>query len=162
MNQEAPVFPECPEFGVVGPVGESVDEPPNEDHIFQETNQQNTCRKEKDLTYDLFNIKNIQWIKGDLEELKSELSSEDYSAYRDKSAAELFELFFNDSVFLLLEKETRRHALAKNCPDLKFTVEELKCFTAIWMISGNNELPEKRYWASEGGMRNAMRRDRFF
>ncbi|KAF2883747.1 hypothetical protein ILUMI_22436 [Ignelater luminosus] len=40
------------EAEVRGAAGESADGPPNEDHIFQETNQQSTCREGKDLTYD--------------------------------------------------------------------------------------------------------------
>ncbi|KAF2885633.1 hypothetical protein ILUMI_20538 [Ignelater luminosus] len=65
-------------------------------------------------------------------------------------------------------EETRRYALAKNCPDPKIIVDERKCFTIILMISGYNELPGKRYyWASEDDMRNravykAMKRNKFF
>ncbi|KAF2880495.1 hypothetical protein ILUMI_25682 [Ignelater luminosus] len=61
----------------------------------------------------------LEDLLGDLEKLKSEFPPGDHSTYRDTSAVELFELFFSNLVFSLLEEETRRYA--KNCLDPKIT-----------------------------------------
>ncbi|MCL4143795.1 UNVERIFIED_CONTAM: hypothetical protein GTU68_064841, partial [Idotea baltica] len=88
-------------------------------------------------------------------------------AYRDLSPLELFELFFDEEVYLLLKEETTRYALFKGYQNPEITVEEMKCFVAILIISGYNKLPGKRYyWDQEDDMRNesiynALRRNRF-
>ncbi|KAI4455234.1 transposase is4 [Holotrichia oblita] len=127
------------------------------------------CSNEVPLTYNFSNIRNMEWTDGDLVEQEKHFPVGDYSAFVlcELSACDLFELFFDDSVFDLLLEETRRYALFLNSPDPKVTKEELKCFIGILILSGYNELPGKKcYWDSGNDMKNAavvnaMRRDRF-
>ncbi|XP_046684623.1 piggyBac transposable element-derived protein 2-like [Homalodisca vitripennis] len=112
--------------------------------------------------------KHRTWIDGDMEAQKTlAFQAYNYSKFSSLSPVELFELFINNSVIELLVKNTNKYALFKNCPDPKVTEEEMKCFLAILLLSGYNELPGKKcYWDSGLDMKNemvcqAMRRDRF-
>lgn len=108
------------------------------------------------------------WIDGDLEALKFDSFSKfDYNKYADLGPVELFELFVNENVVQLLVEHTNQYALFKNFPDPNVTTEEIKCFLAILLLSGYNQLPGKKcYWDTGSDMNNcmvsqAMRRDRF-
>lgn len=113
--------------------------------------------------------KTYDWIPGDLDgKFSRKFPAPDYSQYKELSPVELFEKFFDDDMISFLIQETSRYALFKNFPDPKATVNEMKCFLAVLIVSGYSVLPGKRfYWESVGDMRNsmvagAMRRDRFF
>lgn len=92
---------------------------------------------------------------------------DNYAMYKNMTHCELFELFFTDELLQLISQQTTTYALFRNCPDPQVSVEELRVFIAILLVSGYNELPSKRsYWESSKDMRNdlvyeAMRRDRF-
>lgn len=109
------------------------------------------------------------WVAGDLvPPFDLPFPKPDYEKYKDFSAVELFELFFDGDIFDLLQTQTKKYALFLNCADPKITAKEIKCFLAILVLSGYNDLPGKRfYWDSEEDMRNhlivdsAMRRNRF-
>lgn len=64
-------------------------------------------------------------------------------------------------------EESNRYALFINCPHPKITIEEIKCFLAILIVSGYDKKPSKKsYWDSGDDLRNAavynaMRRGRF-
>ncbi|KAF2892979.1 hypothetical protein ILUMI_13194 [Ignelater luminosus] len=93
-----------------GPVGESINELPNQSH---KRLINKTPSRRKGTHLQSFYRKKYSMDQG------------------DTSAVYLFELFFSDLVCSLLEEETRRYELAENCPGPKITVEELKCFSAI-------------------------------
>ena len=94
-------------------------------------------------------------------------SEGDYSKYRDFSPANLFELYFDDSIIDHIIKESRIYGVSKNWKDIQVSQQETRVFLAILIISGYNPLPSKaHYWATEKNFRNnaiynAMRRDRF-
>lgn len=91
----------------------------------------------------------------------------DYSQYYEMDPIQLFECFFSNELLVNIIKDTTKYALFKNCPDPQISLEELRVFLGILLLSGYNELPSKRnYWDSYTDMRNkmvfeAMRRDRF-
>nr|CAI5831567.1 unnamed protein product [Callosobruchus analis]CAI5839624.1 unnamed protein product [Callosobruchus analis] len=109
---------------------------------------------------------NRTWIDGDITK-SSDFPKPDYSEFRNMSPTDLFELFFDEYMMLHILEESKKYALFLNCPDPNVTVEELRCFLAILVVSGYNILPGKRfYWDSGDDMSNdmvkeAMRRDRF-
>lgn len=83
------------------------------------------------------------------------------------SCVELFELFFSDDLLQNIIRESTNYALSKNSPDHQLSIEDLKLFIGILILSGVNVLPSKRsYWKNSNDMKNhlvadAMRRDRF-
>ncbi|KAG5863296.1 hypothetical protein JTB14_020643 [Gonioctena quinquepunctata] len=83
------------------------------------------------------------------------------------SAVEIFEQFIDTEIIEYFVNESRRYALFLNRPDPKISGDEIRCFIAILIVSGYNNLPSKRdYWDSGDDMRNAavfqaMRRNRF-
>ncbi|KAG5875548.1 hypothetical protein JTB14_025762 [Gonioctena quinquepunctata] len=111
--------------------------------------------------------KEISWCQNnDLPASTQKIFPEvDFSKYRDMSPLEIFELFIsNDVLQLLLDN---KYALFVNCPNPKITIEELKCFIAILIVSGYDNKPSKKsYWDSGDDLRNtavynSMCRDRF-
>lgn len=112
-------------------------------------------------------LETSEWIEGDLQPSCKRFPTRSYAQHQYLSPVELFEKFFDDEILSLLLEETSRYALFKNCPDPKVSAGEMKCFIAILILSGYNELPGKRfYWDSNNDMRNdlvynSMRRDRF-
>ena len=107
------------------------------------------------------------WTQDDLAVLDSLFPEADYTAVRFLSPVDLFELLFSDDVWKLMVCECTRYALFLNCADPKVTIEEMKVFISILIVSGYNVLPGKRfYWESSTDVRNeliykSMRRDRF-
>ncbi len=87
--------------------------------------------------------------------------------FRNHSPVDLFELFFDDKIILLLVTQSNMYSLSKNWSDPKITADEMKVFLGILIVSGYSSLPSKAmYWSSGDDMRNlavyqAMRRDRF-
>lgn len=124
-------------------------------------------RTDVDAEFEQPDLKNIEWIQGELQTSNNEFSNGNYSKYKDASPLELFEMFFDDDIINLLLSETKAYALFKNCPDPKVSAKEMKCYLAILILTGYNELPGKRfYWDTESDMRNqlvynSMRRNRF-
>lgn len=67
----------------------------------------------------------------------------------------------------MIIEETTNYALFKNSPDPKVTIEEMRVFFEILILTGYNILPSKRnYWENSKYLKNimvseAVRRDRF-
>lgn len=107
------------------------------------------------------------WIEGDIEAPKAIFPTADFSQYKDLSAVDLFELFFDDDLFDMIVQESNNYALFKNYRHPNITKDELKCFFGILLFTGYHTLPGKRYyWESQPDMHvsyisNAMRRNRF-
>ncbi|KAB0803706.1 hypothetical protein PPYR_00676 [Photinus pyralis] len=78
-----------------------------------------------------------------------------YSEYANKSPVELVEMFLDSNIYW------------KNPENPNITLGELRCFIAILILSGYNNLPGKNfYWDSGADMgkqmvKETMRRDRF-
>lgn len=109
-----------------------------------------------------------QWTKGMFENVKTNFMTPDYSKFVDFSPVQMFELFWSNDIFEYLLNESAKYALFKNNQDPKFTIDELKCAMGIFILSGYNQKPGKRfYWDSQSDMGNplvinSMRRNRFF
>lgn len=107
------------------------------------------------------------WVDDDLDFTENEFPSFDSSERKSKSPEELFELFFDNDVINLILQESSKYAQFRGKPDPKISVEELKVFLGILIVSGYNKRPGVSYfWDSGTDMRNniiykSMRRDRF-
>ncbi|KAJ8930084.1 hypothetical protein NQ314_017154, partial [Rhamnusium bicolor] len=108
-----------------------------------------------------------KWIPGDIQPMPRQFPEPDYSRYKDMSPVELFELFFDENIYLYLAEQTQLYAHFKNKHDPEITSQEIRCFTAILILTGYNPLPSKRlYWDMKDDTHNqmvadSMRRDRF-
>lgn len=79
----------------------------------------------------------------------------------------MFELFFDNEIINYLVDESQRYAQFINQPDPKISLDEMRCFLGVLLLTGYNELPSKRmYWDFKDDVKNemvskAMRRNRF-
>lgn len=71
------------------------------------------------------------WIEGDIEAPKAVFPIADFSQYKDLSAVDLFELFFDDDLFEMIVQESNNYALFKNYRNPNITKDELKCFFLV-------------------------------
>ena len=91
----------------------------------------------------------------------------DFSTYRDFRMLELFELFFYEEILEYTQEQMTRYCLKKNWPDGGVSINELRVFFAIFIVSGYNSLPSTSlYWSHDPevhnkAISNAMRRNRF-
>ena len=104
--------------------------------------QQPLCKKQKTLQ-----------LKWELEESPTSIApyfpEGDYSKYKDFSAAELFERFFDDSIIDHIIEQSRIYGVSKNWKDIQVSQQEMRVFFAILIISGYNPLPSKAHcWAT--------------
>ncbi|KAF2882473.1 hypothetical protein ILUMI_23698, partial [Ignelater luminosus] len=90
-----------------------------------------------------------------------------FSNLREKSSLDIFEMIFDQEVFDVVIKETANYATFNNCPFPNMTLDKMKIFLAILILSEYNTLPTKRdHWKLQSDLRkdliyNAIRRDRF-
>lgn len=75
-------------------------------------------------------------------------------------------MFFDHDTMAYLTNQITRYALFNNYQDPKVTIEEIKCFIGILLLTGYNNLPGKRYYWETQDVRNALvcntiRRNRF-
>ena len=79
---------------------------------------------------------------------------------------ELFELFLPDEILEIILKYSLEYAISKH-REFTSTVEELRVFFAILILSGYCSLPRRKlFWSKELDVKNdmaqsSMRRDRF-
>jgi len=88
------------------------------------------------------------WHEGDLETPKiTELKGPDENSNikYGSLAPGLFELFFDDPVFDSIVQYTNIYASSKNI-SLDLTKNELKCFIAILLLTGYNEMFRRRMY----------------
>ncbi|KAI4468064.1 hypothetical protein MML48_2g00013706 [Holotrichia oblita] len=87
------------------------------------------------------NVTDIKWISGDLEHTHNNFISPNYEMYKNLSCVEIFEFFFlrYNEVSCRTKQSIR---LFSNCQDPKISIEEVKCFLAILIISRYNEIPD--------------------
>ena len=110
---------------------------------------------------------NNNWTRDDLVKLDHIFPEANLQQYRDLSPVQFFELFIDEEVVQHLVMQSNQHALFKNYPELKLTVEELKCVLGILINTGYNENPQRKLnWDQGDDVRNymvyeAIRRDRF-
>lgn len=108
-----------------------------------------------------------EWTPGDFTYNEKPFPEANYSSFQSKSIVDFFEMFLDEEIILYLVEETNRYALFKNQPDPAVSPAEMKCFIAILILSGYNDLPSKRmYWEQSLDTRNelvynSMRRNRF-
>jgi len=86
--------------------------------------------------------------------------------YHKLQPFELIELFFDQQLLEIIVNYSNMYAFNKNQP-LQITVDELKCFLGILLLSGYNEVSRRpMYWEKSPDthnelVSNAMRRNRF-
>ena len=91
----------------------------------------------------------------------------DYHNSADTKPFQMFVMFFDDVLLSLFKSEISKYVLFKNEHDPLTSVEEMKVFICILIVSENDPRPPKRlYWDSEKDMTifliiDAMRRNRF-
>ncbi|KAF2905387.1 hypothetical protein ILUMI_00789 [Ignelater luminosus] len=90
------------------------------------------------------------WIVGDFEPHGRQLTTVDYLEFHYKCVTDFFEMFFDEHIVSFLVQETSNYALFKNYLDPQVNFNEIKCFIAILIISGYNDLPiGKIIWTLE-------------
>ena len=87
-----------------------------------------------------------KWTRGTFENVETNFITPDYSKFVDFSPLQMFELFWTNDIFEYLLTESTKYASFKNNQDPKFTIEELKCAIGIFILSGYNEKPGKRFY----------------
>lgn len=87
--------------------------------------------------------------------------------YKDYTPTQLFEEVFSDEILTFIVKETVRYAMSKNDASFTFSIEELKVFLGVLLLSGYRRLPsEEMYWSYDEDVtcplvRKAMSRNRY-
>lgn len=83
------------------------------------------------------------------------------------NAYELFERFFDEKIMQIIVDSSNRYAMFLDQTNLNLTVDELKVFIGIMLISGYNVVSDRDdYWTNKSDMHNdlistAMSRNRF-
>ncbi|KAF2888257.1 hypothetical protein ILUMI_17916 [Ignelater luminosus] len=108
-----------------------------------------------------------KWIVGDFEAHGRQFPMVNYSEFQNKCVTDFFQMFFDEHIVSFLVQETNNYAFFKNYPDPQVNSNEIKCFIAMLILSGYNDLPSERmYWKNSLDTRNylvynAMRISRF-
>ena len=72
-----------------------------------------------------------------------------------ENPVELFELFFDDDVVEMIVKFSNMYAQSKGNHSFSTTMQEVRTFLAILMVSGYNRVPWRRlYWSHDDDVRN--------
>ncbi|KAG5867193.1 hypothetical protein JTB14_031962 [Gonioctena quinquepunctata] len=79
----------------------------------------------------------IDWINGDLVESSGNYCPSDYESFKTLNPTEMFELFIDHDVLSLLVEESNKYAQFKNLPCVQITLDEMECFIAILISSGD-------------------------
>lgn len=74
----------------------------------------------------------------------SDFPQEDYSWFMDLLCTEIFEQLVDNEIITFLINENKRHALFKNCLDPKISMDEMKCFIGILLLTGYNSFPTRQ------------------
>ena len=109
-----------------------------------------------------------RWVRNGLLPSTNEFFPEaNYSSYRNISAVELFEKFFNKEVLELIVSQTILYAASKSDIGFTVTVEEICVFLGILIVSRICAVPSRLYyWRNSALTRNesvynAMQRNWF-
>jgi len=89
-----------------------------------------------------------------------------FDEYENLTPVQFFELFFDNEVQALLVAQSNAYALFKGFPDLNLTVDELKCFMGILLISSLVFSSRRAFYWDKGLTRlpivvEAMTKERF-
>lgn len=79
--------------------------------------------------------------------------------YQDCAVAahELFERFFNDELCQMIVDRTNAYGVLQNTQNPNITVDELRVFMGILLISGYNVISDREdYWSQGSDMHNSM------
>lgn len=107
-----------------------------------------------------------KWTQGDIH-INRQAFTVESSEYFNKNPVELFELMFSDNLCELFVSESNNYAVYKGGQNPNITLNEMKCFIGILLLTGYNSVPQRNlYWSYEKDVQNAlvrtsMRRDRF-
>ena len=107
------------------------------------------------------------WKKENLPSVQTLFPEPDYSALRDISLTDIFELFYDDELCQFLADESNKYATQNNNPNPGITKEEIRVYLGIHMLSTYSDAPNKRaFWEDASDTHrdivcNAMRRNRF-
>ncbi|XP_050298541.1 piggyBac transposable element-derived protein 2-like [Anthonomus grandis grandis] len=96
----------------------------------------------------------LKWTKEEpiYENIKEEGCAEAFNKIKEElqelTPLQIFEKFFDDDLYNLLQTETMRYAQQKNKYDFFVTSEDLKIFIGFLIFSGYHDLPSERgYWS---------------
>lgn len=108
-----------------------------------------------------------KWRQKDIEsKLEQESTVPDFVLDKD-NPLEFFEMFFDDEVYEMLRSSTEKNAIAKGQINFRLTIEEVKNFIGILLLSGYNSASRYRlYWdqsidTHHPGVASCMTRNRF-
>lgn len=107
-------------------------------------------------------------LNREIEEVKSRSVFEESAYYsREMTPVEIFELFFNKDLLEWIVRQSVLYACQKGNFGFEFSVDELKVFIGILILSGYCSVSRQRmYWEEQGDSHNTliannMRRNRF-
>lgn len=109
----------------------------------------------------------IVWVDDTSKAMLPIFPPPNYTDCADKNPVEQFEKFFDDALLSLIAKESTRYAEHLQKPDPQVTLEELRVFVGILVISGYSVQSQlESYWSRGKDLRNelvcqAMRKNRF-
>ena len=68
---------------------------------------------------------------------------------------EIFERFFDEEILLHTQEQITKYFLQNKWPDISVSLNELKVFWTILIVSGYNTLPSKSlYWSHDPDVHN--------
>ena len=92
---------------------------------------------------------------------------QNYTRFSQLSPHELFDLFFDDNILTVVAEKTKEHAMAQFSMACNITLDEIKVFFAVLLLSGYLSATELRmFWSVSEDTENrmlkkAISRDRF-
>ena len=87
-----------------------------------------------------------QWTRDDLQ--SESTVAVDPPTYHEKqwSPAEVFEFFFDDEIIELIIRFSKTYAVDKGAHQFHVTMEEMRAFLAVLLLSGYATLPRRRMY----------------
>lgn len=111
--------------------------------------------------------KDFVWIEDESKPLIPIFPSPNYTDCTGKTSIEQFETFFDDELLTLITKESSMYAECLGKPDPNITIQELKVYIGILVVSGYSVQSRfESYWSNDPDLRNeliyqSMRKNRF-
>lgn len=111
--------------------------------------------------------KDFVWIDDTSKAMISIFPSPNYTDCAGNTAVDQFEKFFDNELLALITNESSKYADYLGKPDPKITIEELKVYIGILVVSGYSVQSRlESYWSNDPDLRNelvcrAMRKNRF-
>lgn len=111
--------------------------------------------------------KDFTWVEDSSNAMIPIFPMPNYTDCNDISPHEQFEKFFDDELLNMIITQSKEYALHRGKPDPKITVDELRVYIGILIVSGYSVQSRfESYWSSDPDLRNdliynSMRKNRF-